>query len=77
VRRIHPAPEADLGDDELQAAYAFPDHRPWVRANMVSTLDGTMRGPDGSSRTISTPTDQRVFRLARRGADVILVGGRS
>lgn len=74
MRRIHPAPEADLSDDDLRAAYAFPDRRPWVRANMVSTLDGTMRGPDGSSRSISTPTDQRVFAVARRDADVILVG---
>jgi riboflavin biosynthesis pyrimidine reductase len=74
VRRIHPGPEADLTEDELGTAYAFPDRRPWVRANMVSTLDGTMRGPDGSSRSISTPADQRVFRLARRDADVVLVG---
>lgn len=74
MRRIHPAPEADLTEDELRAAYAFPDRRPWVRAIMVSTLDGTMRGPDGSSRSISTPVDQRVFGLARREADAILVG---
>lgn len=74
MRRIHPAPEADLGDDALRSAYAFPDRRPWVRANMVSTLDGTMRGPDGSSRSISTPVDQRVFRLARLDADAVLVG---
>jgi riboflavin biosynthesis pyrimidine reductase len=74
VRRIHPGPEADLSDDDLWTAYAYPSRRPWVRATMVSTLDGTMRGPDGSSRSISTPTDQRVFGLARREADVILVG---
>jgi riboflavin biosynthesis pyrimidine reductase len=74
VRRIHPTPAADLAEGDLRAAYAFPERRPWVRANMVSTLDGTMRGPDGSSRSISTPTDQRVFALARRDADAILVG---
>ena len=74
MRRIHPGPVAHLSDDDLRAAYAFPARRPWVRANMVSTLDGTMRGPDGSSRSISTPADQRVFALARRDADVILVG---
>ncbi len=74
MRRIHPAPAADLTEDDLRAAYAFPERRPWVRANMVSTLDGTMRGPDGSSRSISTPTDQRVFALARRDAEAVLVG---
>jgi riboflavin biosynthesis pyrimidine reductase len=41
---------------------------------MVSTLDGTMRGTDGSSRSISSAADQRVFALARRDADAILVG---
>lgn len=74
MRRIHPAPETDLTDEDVRAAYAFPDQRPWVRANMVSTLDGTMRGTDGSSRSISSPADQRVFALARRDADAILVG---
>lgn len=74
MRRIHPGPVTDIGDDDLRASYAFPDVQPWVRANMVSTLDGSMRGPDGSSRSISTPADQRVFALVRRLADVILVG---
>ena len=74
MRRIHPAPEAALTEDDVRTAYAFPDRRPWVRANMVSTLDGTMRGPDGSSRSISTPVDQRVFAHARRDADAVLVG---
>jgi riboflavin biosynthesis pyrimidine reductase len=74
MRRIHPAPAADVSDADLRAAYAFPGDRPWVRANMVSTLDGAMRGADGSSRSISTPADQRVFALARQDADAILVG---
>lgn len=74
MRRIHPTPQTDVSDDALRAAYAFPDRRPWVRANMVSTLDGAMRGADGSSRSISSPADQRVFRLARRDADAVLVG---
>jgi riboflavin biosynthesis pyrimidine reductase len=74
VRRLYPVPAADLSDEDLSAAYAFPEQRPWVRANMVSTLDGSMRGPDHGSRSISTPVDQRVFSIARRRADVILVG---
>jgi riboflavin biosynthesis pyrimidine reductase len=74
VRRLHPAPTVELSEDDLRAAYAFPDALPWVRANMVSTLDGSMRGVDGDSRSISTPADQRVFSIARAAADVILVG---
>lgn len=53
---------------------AFPDAGPWIRAVMASTLDGTMRGPDGGSRSISTPADQRWFSALRKGPDVLLVG---
>jgi riboflavin biosynthesis pyrimidine reductase len=74
VRRLHPAPTVELSDDDVRAAYAFPDRVPWVRANMVSTLDGSMRGVEGGSRSISTPADQRVFSIAREAAEVILVG---
>ena len=74
MRRLLPAPIADLSDDDLRAVYTFPEQRPWVRANMVSTLDGAMRGTDGGSRSIGTPADQRVFSIARADADVILVG---
>jgi riboflavin biosynthesis pyrimidine reductase len=74
VRRLYPPPAADVTDADLSASYAFPAQGSWVRANMVATLDGAIRGRDGSSRSISTPADQRVFSLARREADVILVG---
>ena len=52
----------------------FPPDRPWLRAVMASTLDGAMRGPDGGSRSISTPADQRWFSALRRDPDVLLVG---
>lgn len=52
----------------------FPDGRPWLRAVMAMTLDGVMRGPDGGSRSISTPADQRWFGTLRRDPDVLLVG---
>jgi riboflavin biosynthesis pyrimidine reductase len=74
VRRLHPAPIVELDDDQLRADYGFPASGTWIRANMVSTLDGVMRGPDGGSRSISTPADQRVFSIARRDADAVLVG---
>ena len=55
----------------------FPADRPWVRAVMASTLDGVMRGPDGGSRSISTPADQRWFSRLRRQPDAILVGAQT
>ena len=79
MRRVLPAPTADgladdLTEEELRACYAFPAERPWVRANMVGTLDGVMRGRDGRSTSISSAADRRVFSIARLAADVVLVG---
>ena len=61
----------------LADLYAYPDPMPrrgWVRANMVSTLDGSARGSDGLSGTISGPVDKAVFGVLRGLADVVLVG---
>jgi 5-amino-6-(5-phosphoribosylamino)uracil reductase len=74
VRRLLPEPQADLLDDALPDAFAFPDVRPWVRGSMVSTLDGAATGRDGSSRSIASPADRRVFSHLRLVADVVLVG---
>lgn len=46
----------------------------WLRANMVSTADGSAQGPDGRSGTINNAADQRVFFLLRSWADAIVVG---
>jgi riboflavin biosynthesis pyrimidine reductase len=63
--------------EALADLYAYPDPMPsrgWVRANMVSTLDGSASGGDGLSGTISSPVDKAVFGVLRGLADVILVG---
>ena len=73
----------DLDDeraDVVQALadlYAFPDPVPphgWVRANMVTTLDGSTTGADGLSGTIGGAADRAVFGALRGLADVVLVG---
>ncbi len=67
-------------DATLQALadlYAYPDPMPprgWVRANMVSTLDGSASGADGVSGSVSSPVDKAAFGVLRGLADVILVG---
>ncbi|MGW1612952.1 pyrimidine reductase family protein [Streptomyces sp. NPDC002285] len=63
---------------ELAAAYAYPEpgpdgRQPWLRANMVSTLDGAAQH-DGRSQPISTATDMRIFGTLRALADVVIVG---
>jgi len=57
----------------LRAAYAAP-RSPWLRANMVSSVDGAAQGDDGRSGTVNTGVDRDVFGMLRELADVILVG---
>ena len=65
-------------EDDLARLYAHelpsPGRAAWVRANLVTTLDGAAAGADGSSRSISGPTDLRVLVVLRSLADVVLVG---
>ncbi|MEU4794858.1 pyrimidine reductase family protein [Streptomyces sp. NPDC023327] len=64
--------------DELADAYAYPagastGAATWLRANMVSTLDGAAQH-EGRSRPISNPTDMRIFGTLRALADAVIVG---
>lgn len=77
MRMLLPVPTDDLTDADVDAAYAWPGHPerlPWLRANMVATLDGAARSPDGLSASISSDADRRVFGRLRAFADVVLVG---
>ncbi|WP_406839336.1 pyrimidine reductase family protein [Streptomyces sp. AHU1] len=66
--------EREWGLGELAEAYAYPGgRRPWLRANMVSTLDGAAQH-DGRSQPISNATDMRIFGVLRGLADVVVVG---
>ncbi|MDF3298480.1 pyrimidine reductase family protein [Streptomyces tropicalis] len=63
---------------ELAAAYAYPEDAhagrvPWLRANMVSTLDGAAQH-DGRSQPLSCAADMRIFGTLRALADVVVVG---
>jgi riboflavin-specific deaminase-like protein len=73
VQRIYPAP-GWLDGDELVAAYEYPADMRWVRANMVTSLDGAAQGSNGRSGTLSSPADKHVFAMLRALSDVILVG---
>jgi riboflavin biosynthesis pyrimidine reductase len=73
VHRIFPTP-ANLTQAELIAAYEYPADVRWIRANMVTSLDGAAQGSNGRSGTLSSLGDKHVFALLRAMADVILVG---
>jgi riboflavin biosynthesis pyrimidine reductase len=68
-----PADLDTLGDTALYAAYA-PPHEPWLRANMVTTLDGSATGADGRSGGINTEADHVVFELLRAQSHAVVVG---
>jgi len=75
----NPPGEAEWSLAELAAAYAYPEPAadgrpvPWLRANMVSTLDGAAQH-DGRSQSISSATDMRIFGTLRQLADVVIAG---
>ncbi|MFF2652200.1 pyrimidine reductase family protein [Streptomyces sp. NPDC058045] len=65
---------------ELAEAYAYPQETgpaaSWLRANMVSTLDGAGQH-DGHSAPLSGTADMRIFGVLRALADVIVVGAQT
>lgn len=63
----------ELSDDDLHALYAV-ETTPFLRCNMVSTVDGSATGDTGRSGSINNPADKRVFEVLRQWADVIVVG---
>ncbi|MFC5724404.1 pyrimidine reductase family protein [Streptomyces gamaensis] len=64
---------------ELADAYAYPQPsgggagRPWLRANMVSSLDGAAHH-EGHSQPLSSDADMRIFGTLRGLADAVVVG---
>ena len=61
--------------EALAALYRHPDDgdRPYVRANMITSLDGAATA-GGRSGSLGGPGDRRVFQALRAAADVVLVG---
>ncbi|WP_050563517.1 dihydrofolate reductase family protein [Salinispora mooreana] len=64
----------DLDEDELHERYALPAHHEgYVRLVTVSSIDG-LAAVDGSSAALTSSGDQRVYRLIKRDADLLLLG---
>ncbi len=62
------SPSEDLAD------LYRPPRLPWLRVNMVSTLDGAANGESGKSGSINNDADQQVFHALRAQCDAIIVG---
>lgn len=84
MRRLFPVTDLTAADDRgewsldaLADAYAYPDTDcSWLRANMVSTLDGAAQH-DGRSQPISCASDMRIFGTLRGLADVVIAGAQT
>jgi riboflavin-specific deaminase-like protein len=70
VRQLLPVPAEDV---DLRSLYAFPPDRPWVRANMVASVDGSAVR-EGRSEGLSGSADKKVFGVLRGLCDAVLVG---
>lgn len=71
LNRLHPGPAHEVDAVE---AYAHPTRNGrYLRANMVSSLDGAAT-MDGRVGTLTGPADQRLLVLLRSLCDVLLVG---
>jgi riboflavin biosynthesis pyrimidine reductase len=64
---------SEQSDADLDALYAVPT-TPWLRVNMISTVDGAATGSDGKSGGINNAVDRRVFDCLRRLCDCVVVG---
>ncbi|MEF9907305.1 pyrimidine reductase family protein [Streptomyces sp. P9-A2] len=69
----YPEAEAEAGAGAGAGSGPGEGRVPWLRANMVSTLDGAAQH-EGRSQPISCPADMRIFGTLRALADVVLVG---
>ncbi|MCX4446154.1 pyrimidine reductase family protein [Streptomyces sp. NBC_01789] len=84
MRRLFPVTDLTAAEapgewslDRLADAYAYPETEgPWLRANMVSTLDGAAQH-DGRSQPISCESDMRIFGTLRGLADVVIAGAQT
>lgn len=76
-----PATDAiDLSADDARARlierYRPPrDH--WLRINLITSISGNAAGSDGTSESLTNPTDRLILGVIRELADVVLVGAES
>jgi riboflavin biosynthesis pyrimidine reductase len=82
LRRVFPevSEPIELGgpasSEALDDLYRLPA-RHWTRINLVTSVDGSAAGADGTSSSLTAGADRRVLGAIRREADIVLVGAAS
>jgi riboflavin biosynthesis pyrimidine reductase len=72
-RAFDPAADPGLDPAVSRVVARVPAAGVWLRANMVSTLDGAAQH-DGRSQALSSDADMRIFGTLRAIADAVVVG---
>ena len=70
---LQQARTGEVAVEDLATLYA-PPRRPWLRVNMVASVDGAATGANGKSGSLNNDADHAVFDTLRALADVIVVG---
>lgn len=71
---LFPRPVADVDPLDVYAdPLGEPRDRPYVRLNMIASLDGAI-SVDGRSGPLGGPADRHLFQVLRSLSDVVLVG---
>ena len=68
-----PVDNIDVAETLASESRPAPEGRPWVLANMISSIDGAI-AIDGVSGGLGGPADKEVFSALRALVDVIIVG---
>ena len=80
---VHPHPGATLEVDApetreaLRELYRRTPGAPGVRVNMITSVDGSVQGPDGTSESLSNRADRAILGAIRAESDVVLVGAQT
>ncbi|PZQ91509.1 MAG: pyrimidine reductase [Leifsonia xyli] len=83
LRQVHPHPGEPIAVGEpdtrerLRLLYRRAKGAPGIRVNLIASVDGSARGDDGTSETLSSRADRAVLGAIRAESDVVLVGAAS
>ena len=83
LRQLHPTPGEPIpvGEpdtrDRLRELYRRSPDAAGIRVNLVASVDGSARGDDGTSESLSSRADRAVLGAIRAESDVVLIGAAS